>query len=173
VHNDPVNRFDPTGLCGTGTRIEGQDSPDCKVAYQAPAKDEAQTKEDAPKPAPTPEPSAPPVPEQTPTSTEESQEKQVECQPVSLAEGCGSGASEWVPDLYPEACRIHDQCYSTLDADRATCDNEFFCNAFTESGSSPNVLVPGLYYLGIRLWGEKAFLRAQEKARQDDQADDE
>jgi hypothetical protein len=32
VDGDPVNRGDPTGLCGTGSRIHGNDAVGCKLA---------------------------------------------------------------------------------------------------------------------------------------------
>jgi RHS repeat-associated protein len=92
--------------------------------------------------------------------------------PTGLQEGCGSDGSEWVPDLYPEACRMHDECYATLGSNRLRCDNQFFCDAFNESGPSPNVLVPGLYYLGVRLAGRAAFERAQETARSSNGGDE-
>jgi RHS repeat-associated protein len=76
--------------------------------------------------------------------------------------GCGSGWNEnVVPDVYPEACRRHDQCYATPGRSKLSCDWDFFRDSFGESGPQPNVLGPFIYFLGPLLGGGSAYREAQ------------
>ena len=82
--------------------------------------------------------------------------------PKKPGEGCGDEETDCiVPDLYPDACKAHDNCYSTPGKTRAQCDNEFWWNMFVESGPSPNILGPTFYYGAVRLRGGTAFDRAR------------
>lgn len=82
--------------------------------------------------------------------------------PKKPREGCGDAKTDCiVPDLYPEACKSHDNCYSTPGKTRAQCDNEFWWNMFVESGPSPNVVGPTFYWTAVRIWGGSAYVRAQ------------
>ena len=86
--------------------------------------------------------------------------------PKKPGDGCGDEKTDCiVPDLYPGACKAHDECYSTPGKTRAQCDNEFWWNMFVESGPSPNVIVPTFYWAAVRTWGGSAFMRAQGAAR--------
>ncbi len=78
--------------------------------------------------------------------------------------GSGCGDEKWdpyVPDFYPEACRIHDKCYGQKGSCRRSCDKELWWNAFVESGPWPNIFTPTIYWIGIRTGGKDAFNRAQ------------
>jgi hypothetical protein len=78
--------------------------------------------------------------------------------------GCGDAKTDCiVPDLYPEACKAHDKCYSTPGKTRAQCDNEFWWNIFNESGPWPNVFGPTVYWTGVRLFGGPAYQRGQQQ----------
>jgi RHS repeat-associated protein len=57
------------------------------------------------------------------------------------------------PDIYPEACRRHDECYRNACKTRWQCDSDFFWDALFESGPWPNVFVPGVYWIGVRVGG--------------------
>lgn len=70
-----------------------------------------------------------------------------------------------VPDFYPEACRRHDECYSDPCKSKSECDSDFFWDAFGESGPSPNVLGPGIYYFGVTIFGGPYYRDAQNAAR--------
>jgi len=86
--------------------------------------------------------------------------------PKKPGDGCGDEQTDCiVPDLYPGACKAHDECYSMPGKTRAQCDNEFWWNMFVESGPSPNVIVPAFYWAAVRTWGGSAFMRAQGAAR--------
>jgi RHS repeat-associated protein len=85
--------------------------------------------------------------------------------PPENCAGCGTGWSEIVPDVYPNACDRHDKCYSTPGRSKASCDWDFFKDAFAESGPNPNVVVPFIYFLGPVLGGRDPYNKAQSKAR--------
>lgn len=86
--------------------------------------------------------------------------------PKKPGDGCGDAKTDClVPDLYPGACKAHDECYSTPGKTKAQCDNEFFWNMVAESGPSPNVFVPAFYWAAVRFWGGSAFVNAQGAAR--------
>jgi len=78
--------------------------------------------------------------------------------------GSGCGDEKWdcvVPDIYPQACKAHDQCYSTPGRTQAECDNQFWRDMFVESGPWPNVIGPTFYWMGVRFGGGNAYNRAQ------------
>ena len=78
--------------------------------------------------------------------------------------GCGDEGSDCViPDLYPVACTAHDLCYDVKKKSRLQCDNEFFWEMVAESGPQQNVIVPGLYWLGVRIGGHEAYQNAGKK----------
>ena len=78
--------------------------------------------------------------------------------------GCGDEKTDCiVPDLYPEACKAHDKCYASQGRTQAQCDNQIWVDIFNESGPWPNVIDPTLYWLGVRLFGNDAYNRAQGK----------
>ena len=86
--------------------------------------------------------------------------------PRQPGSGCGDPKTDCiVPDLYPEACRAHDRCYSTPGVPRSRCDNEFWRDMFAESGPWPNVFGPTFYWLGVRLGGADAYNDAQRNAQ--------
>ena len=86
--------------------------------------------------------------------------------PRKPGSGCGDEKTDCVvPDLYPEACKAHDQCYSMPGKSRAQCDSEFWQNMFAESGPWPNFFGPTFYWLGVRLGGEGAYNDAQRNAQ--------
>jgi RHS repeat-associated protein len=76
--------------------------------------------------------------------------------------GCGSGWNEnIVPDIYPEACKAHDNCYGTPGRSKRSCDWNLFKDSFNESGPQPNVIGPFIFYLGVTLGGADAYRKAQ------------
>jgi hypothetical protein len=84
--------------------------------------------------------------------------------PKVPGEGCGDKNTDCVvPDFYPQSCKAHDQCYGTSGKSKAQCDREFFWDMFAESGPSPNVLAPGVYYFGVVFGGGAAYQGAQSK----------
>ncbi|MBI5674311.1 MAG: hypothetical protein HZC48_00585 [Nitrospirae bacterium] len=88
--------------------------------------------------------------------------------PLGLKAGDGCGDKKFdciVPDLYPEACKAHDKCYSTPGKTRAECDNELWWNVLVESGPWPNVIGPTIFWGGVRMWGESAYQRAQGESK--------
>jgi len=74
----------------------------------------------------------------------------------------GSVMSTWIPDLFPEACREHDECYGKKGKCKEECDAEFFDNIFNESGPWPNAVTPVFGWGAVRFGGEAAYNRAQD-----------
>ena len=86
--------------------------------------------------------------------------------PKEPGSGCGDAKTDCVvPDLYPESCKAHDQCYSMPGKSRAQCDNEFWKNMFAESGPWPNIVGPTFFWLGVRSGGADAYKDAQRNAQ--------
>jgi len=86
--------------------------------------------------------------------------------PPKSCAGCGTAWNEnVVPDVYLEACNRHDKCYGTPGRSKLSCDWDFFKDAFAESGPSPNIIGPFIYFLGPLLGGGDAYRDAQNQAR--------
>jgi hypothetical protein len=76
--------------------------------------------------------------------------------------GCGDEEYDWItPDLYPDSCTAHDNCYATRGKTKVQCDNQFWRDMLIESGPSSNIMVPSIYWLGVILRGQDAYVKAQ------------
>jgi len=63
-----------------------------------------------------------------------------------------------VPDLFPEACRRHDECYGhggRACKSKETCDRQFLIDMIKEqhSASAMNMVIPSIYYHGVIRFG--------------------
>jgi len=76
---------------------------------------------------------------------------------------CGSTGTEWVPDVFPQSCQLHDICYAQKLYTQEYCDTQFFYHMIEERGL---LLLPIaiIFFIGVRLYGKKAWLRAQKKS---------
>ncbi len=75
---------------------------------------------------------------------------------------CGSTGTEWIPDLFPNACRKHDECYANLMMQKHECDILFMQNMYNENPSL--FFVIPIFFAGVTLFGGKAWKRAQNKS---------
>ena len=57
-----------------------------------------------------------------------------------------------VPDLYPDACRKHDDCYRRACDSKEVCDSDFFYDMLREHPMY-TVYPALLYYGGVWRWG--------------------
>jgi hypothetical protein len=117
-----------------------------------------------PTPTPTQTPTPTPTATPTPTSTPSPVPPTARLTPPTKS-GLATNYCTWFPDVYPEACKRHDKCYDTLGASKKECDSQFFKDAFAESGPWPNVIFPGLMYIGIIIGGQSYFDAAQAVAK--------
>lgn len=80
-----------------------------------------------------------------------------------MTDYCGSIGTEWVFDIFPQSCQHHDLCYSIGTFTQEYCDTQFFFHMLEERGI---LLIPIiiLYFISVRLFGKKAWLRAQKKS---------
>jgi RHS repeat-associated protein len=67
----------------------------------------------------------------------------------------------WAPDLFPKACRSHDDCYSTAGRCKASCDLDFYMNIMGEANAVEAAYVAPVYYLGVRMFGGDFYQDAQ------------
>jgi len=87
--------------------------------------------------------------------------------PLGLQCGPANGLlEEAVPEAFPAACQAHDNCYSTLGANKADCDRALFNDASAGCGSNQVCLELAQVYAGaVSSWaGELAFFAAQVEA---------
>lgn len=75
---------------------------------------------------------------------------------------CGSIGTEWVPDAFPIACNKHDNCYENTMIQKHECDILFVSDMYNENPSL--FLVIPIFFLGVAVFGKKAWLRAQKKS---------
>lgn len=62
------------------------------------------------------------------------------------------------------ACDKHDVCYDTLDNSKQTCDQAFLDNMMSVCDTNKCEAYATMYYLGVKLFGDTAFVSAQSMA---------
>ena len=97
-----------------------------------------------------------PVPPRAPASPEKEQ-----------PDWCGSDGTEWVWDSIgnknmTDACRQHDNCYGSQNADRYQCDRDFYWNLRNDLGNDPlGAIINTIYFNMVRMFGDEAFKKGQ------------
>lgn len=79
-----------------------------------------------------------------------------------MTDYCGSTGTEWVPEVFPIACKKHDACYANTMMQKHECDILFVPDMYNENPSL-FFIVP-IFFLGVVVFGKKAWLRAQKKS---------
>jgi hypothetical protein len=93
----------------------------------------------------------------------------------ALGAGCGTVKSDaFVPDMLfgidvSQACFQHDQSYATCGFSRVTADTNLSKHILNDCGvqggsSLTCNLIAGFYGFGVSLFGERAFIQAQEQS---------
>jgi len=83
---------------------------------------------------------------------------------------CGSGSTGGLtPEAFSQACRVHDNCYSTLGNTQGQCDTQFknhMLNTCQSRSSGPVcVSTAFIYWRAVVNFGQGPFLNAQRQAR--------
>ncbi len=74
----------------------------------------------------------------------------------------GSILATWIPDIFPESCAEHDECYGEQESCQKQCDDNFWIDNFAESGPWPNIVTPTIYWIGVRVGGKSSFDKSQD-----------
>lgn len=79
-----------------------------------------------------------------------------------MTDYCGSTGTEFVPDLFPNACRKHDECYANTMMTQHDCDWIFMSDMAKEEP----VLIPIalLFFFAVFVFGARAKKRATMKS---------
>lgn len=76
-----------------------------------------------------------------------------------MTDYCGSTGTEFIPDVFPDACKKHDDCYANVMMQKHECDILFVPNMYNERPSF--FLIIPIYFLGVVLLGQRAYKRAR------------
>lgn len=81
-----------------------------------------------------------------------------------MTDYCGSTGTEWVPEIFPQACQLHDICYQQQIHSQYKCDITFLNNMVEERGL---ILLPVaiIYTLAVILFGRLSYAKDKQRVK--------
>lgn len=75
---------------------------------------------------------------------------------------CGSTGTEWVPDIFPQSCQLHDICYEQQIYTQYDCDKQFLNNMIDERGA---IFIPIaiIYCIAVIAFGKSSYRKLKKE----------